>query len=249
MDWRSHRLFGGVLLDKIGKDLNYDSWSLAPDIDIGPLHRWHRHRFSVMEQICKEGMEMCHPISDTMATEQIGTKERVQNDKRSNLELLDNIDKDAVVLCVTSHFYLDMFSGHIAPFGILYPIFSGRTVTKDIVENKNGPKILIKELKNLPITDEFSTKFYGGSRTIMNELVSDMSMFSLEEMVSIFVYRMSTYAQIDRRDQLYKKAIEDICNFTGNKRYTQHSVRSWKDGFESFEHRYATLLNKFTEFL
>jgi hypothetical protein len=142
-----------------------------------------------------------------------------------------------------------MFSGYIAPFGILHPICPSRTVTKDIVENKNGPKILIEELKNLPVTDEFSTKFYGGSRTIMNELVSDMSMFSLEEMVSVFVYRMSTYAQMDRRDQLYKKAIDNVCNFTGNKIYAEHSIRSWKDGFESFEHKYAKLLNKFTEFL
>jgi hypothetical protein len=142
-----------------------------------------------------------------------------------------------------------MFSGYIAPFGILYPIFPGKTVTKDILENKNGPKILIKELSNLPITDEFSVKFYGGSRTIMNELMSDMSMLNLEEMVSIFVYRMSTCANMDKRDRLYGKAIQDICNFTGNKRYEMRSTRSWKDGFENFEHKYAELLNKFTEFL
>lgn len=237
MDWKSHRLFGGVLLEKIGKDPNYDSWSLAPDVDMGPLHRWHRHRFSVVNDIYKDGMNMCHPAPEG-ATEQTSDK-----------KLEHNIDRDAVVLCVTSHFYLDMFSGYIAPFGILYPIFPNKTVTKGILENENGPKILIKELSNLPILDEFSVKFYGGSMTIMNELVSDMSTFNLEEIVGIFVYRMSTYANIGRRDQLYKKAILDICNFTGNNKYTDHCVRSWKDGLDKFENNYAELLNKFTEFL
>ena len=234
MDWRSHRLFGGVLLKKVGKDLNYDSWSLAPDVDIGPLHRWHRHRFSVLNEICRDGMDICHPISDAIG----------HNEKR-----IDNIDKDAVALCVTSHFYLDMFSGYIAPFGILYPICPDKTVTKDILENRNGTKSLIEELRTLPITDEFSAKFYGASKTIMNELASAMSLFNLEEMTSMLVYRMCTCAQMDKRDNLHRKAILDICNFTGNKGYAVHGVRSWKDGFESFEHKYAKLINKFTEFL
>jgi len=162
---------------------------------------------------------------------------------------LSNIDKDAIVLCITSHFYLDMFSGHIAPFGILYPIFPNKTVTRNILENKDGPKALIRELNALPITDEFSIKFYGASRTMMNEFVSDMSMFNLEEIVSMLVYRMSTCAQINKRDNLYKKAVNDIVYFTGNKKYADHGIRSWKDGFESFELKYAKLINKFTEFL
>lgn len=245
MDWKSHRLFGGVLLEKIGKDINYDSWSLAPDVDIGPLHRWYRHRFSVINEICKEGVDICHPTSDEITAEQIGTKIKAHNEKSS----VSNIDKDAVVLCITSHFYLDMFSGYIAPFGILYPIFPNKTVTRNMLENENGPKILIKELNNLPITDKFSTKFYGSSRTIMNELVSDMTVFNLEEIVGILIYRMSTYAQMNKRDNLYKKAVSDICNFTGNKKYANHGVRSWKDGFDKFEHRYTELINKFTEFL
>lgn len=245
MDWKSHGIFGGVLLDKIGKDINYNSWSLAPDIDIGPLHRWHRHRFSVINEIYKDGMGICQPISEEISSEQIKTKIQTPNEKG----LVSNVDKDAVVLCVTSHFYLDVFSGYIAPFGILYPIFPSKTVTRNILENKNGAKVLIKELNELPATDEFPTKFYGASRTIMGELASDMSVFNLEEIVSILVYRMSTCAQIDKRESLYKKAIGDICNFTGNKKYASHGVRSWKDGFDNFENKYAKLINKFTEFL
>lgn len=241
MDWRSHRLFGGVLLNKVGKDVNYDSWSTVPDADIGPLHRWHRHRFSVLNEICRDGMEICHPLTAEMS--QICTQ--VSNEKSS----LRNIDKDAVILCVTSHFYLDIFNGYIAPFGILYPIYSGKLTIGNLLKNENDPKLLIKELSNLPITDEFSIKFYGASRTIMNEFVSDMSMFNLEEIVSMLVYRMGTFAQMDKRDNLYKKAILNICSFTGNKKYADHGVRSWKNGFESFEHKYAKLINKFTEFL
>jgi hypothetical protein len=229
MDWRSHRLFGGVLLNKVGKDINYDSWSLVPDADIGPLHRWHRHRFSVLQEICRDGMGICPPVSDK--------------------KMVSDIDKDAVVLCVTSHFYLDMFNGYVAPFGILYPIYPGKLAIGNLLKNENDPKSLIRELGVLPITDEFSTKFYGASRTIMNEFVSDLSMFNLEEIVSILVYRMSTCAQIDKRDDLYKKAVNDICNFTGNKKYADHGVRSWKDGFENFELKYAKLINRFTEFL
>jgi hypothetical protein len=243
MDWRSHRLFGGILLNKLEKDLNYDSWSLGPDTDIGPLHRWYRHRFSVLNEICRDSMEICHPISSETSEGQIGTQ---MLDKKGSVR---SIDKDAVALCITSHFYLDMFSGYIAPFGILYPICPHKTVTKNMLENKNGTKVLINELNNLPITDEFSTKFYGASGTIMGEFVSDMSMFSLEEIVSMLVYRMGTCAQIDKRDNLYKKAIGDICNFTGNRKYADHGVRSWKDGFENFEHKYAKLINRFTEFL
>jgi hypothetical protein len=247
MDWRSHRLFGGLLLEKIGKDINYDSWSLVPDVDIGPLHRWHRHRFSVMSSIYTEGLYVCRKILEERHIDRVKIRMQITDEEGSAIE--NDKDKDAIVLCVTSHFYLDMFSGFIAPFGILYPIFPNKTVTRDILENENGPKILIKELKNLPITDEFSTKFYGGSRTIMNEFVSDMVMFNLEDIVCVMVYRMCTHAHMNKRGDLYNKAISDIYSFTGNKKYVNNHVRSWKDGFDKFEHKYAKLINKFTEFL
>jgi hypothetical protein len=240
MDWRSHRLFGGILLNKAGKDRIYDSWTLAPDLDKGPLHRWHRHRFSVLNEIYNDGMEICRPLSAD------GSQMDLVFDGKSSL---NNIDKDAIVLCVTSHFYLDMFNGFIAPFGILCPIYLGKLSIGTFLKNENDAKLLIKELNAIPITEEFSIKFYGASRTIMNEFVSDMRKLNLEEIVSIFIYRMGTFAQMDKRDDLYRKAILNICNFTGNEKYAGHNVRSWKDGFENFEHKYIKLINTFTEFL
>lgn len=231
MDWRSHRLFGRKLLEITGKDENYESWSVAPNLDRKFLRRYRRHKFSVIDDIYTDGIKYFHSSPE-------------ENDRKVGI-----LDRDTIVLCITSHLYLDMFNGRLAPFGILYPIFPGQTVMKDLSENEDGPNILAEELRKISVTEKLATRFYGASDPIMKEFANDISVFDFWSVVSILVYRLATHANMDKREMLYKKAMDHIYKFTGNDKYKKTSIRSDKDVCEKFENNYSKIVDKFSEFM
>jgi len=96
MDGRSHVIFGKVVLEKAGLDTGYYEWATAPDIDLNFLHRFARHRFSVIDKIYKEFRQM-HP--------DIVYK-----------------NKEAITLCIVSHLFLDLYNFPIWCWGL--PFFA-----------------------------------------------------------------------------------------------------------------------------
>ena len=84
MDSRSHVIFGKVVLEKAGLDTGYYEWATAPDIDINFLHRYARHRISVIDKIYKE-FRQTHPG-------------------------IPYKNKEAVTLCIVSHLFLDLYN-------------------------------------------------------------------------------------------------------------------------------------------
>ena len=245
MDWRSHRLFGSMLLEITGKDKSNESWSVSPNLDRKFLRRYRRHKFSVIDDIYTDGIRYFQSVPEEKIPDE--SYEELDYSKRENVCIFD---KDAVVLCVASHLYLDMFNGCLAPFGILYPIFPGVVMKDlDLSENEDGPNILVEELRKISITEKLAVRFYGASNQIMQEFAKDMSGFSLEDIVSIFVYRLATHANMDKREMLYRKTMSHIYTFTGNDRYMKANIRSEKDACMKFEHSYAKIVDKFSEFM
>lgn len=107
MDQRTHELFAQVLLEAAEEtNTSPKIWGNGPDIDIKFLHRWYRHRISVLPEIFKENLE---------------------NLKDCNPEI---VDKDAIALCIVSHLYMDIFNGIVFPFGIWHPIYPEETIVR-----------------------------------------------------------------------------------------------------------------------
>lgn len=96
MDTRSHLIFGKVVLEKAGLDTGYYEWATAPDIDLEFLHRYARHRFSVIDKIYKDFRRL-HP--DTPYK-----------------------NKETVALCIVSHLFLDLYNFPVWCWGL--PFFA-----------------------------------------------------------------------------------------------------------------------------
>jgi len=95
MDTKSHLIFGEEICRYFDWSEDYAQWAIAPDMDMGFLHRYYRHRFSTLEAIYKEYPKISHGIP---------TK-----------------DKQIIGTLILSHFYLDIFNGPIFCWGIWLP--------------------------------------------------------------------------------------------------------------------------------
>jgi len=111
MDAKSHVLFGESILEKCGLDSAYAQWSTMPDIDLATLlHRYKRHRFSVLDKIYSESI-ILHPN-------------------------IPKEDKLAISLMITAHFYLDIFNAWIFCWGPRCPAaFVPPQVAKEYIED------------------------------------------------------------------------------------------------------------------
>lgn len=220
MDKKSHELFAQVLLDAAEEtDTSPKIWGNAPDIDIKFLHRWYRHRIRVLPDIYKENLKGCKP---------------------------EIVDKDAIVLCVTSHLYLDIFNGLIFPFGMYHPIYPGNTILNDVLDDINDPKLLIEDLKKLSGGVTFSDMFYAESKGIMQEFARNIEMKYIPSITEIIVRRIAMHAENNCRN-IYNKAMHDIAKFTENDIYdNMHEVARPIYVCKQFETSYAYLINKVT---
>lgn len=95
MDTKSHLIFGEEICKYFDYSEDYASWAIAPDVDACFLHRYYRHRFSVLEAIYKEYPKVAHGVP---------TK-----------------DKRIIGTLILSHFYLDIFNGPIFCWGLWLP--------------------------------------------------------------------------------------------------------------------------------
>ena len=251
MDSRSHKLFAGILLEAVRKDISYESWGESPDMDMKFFHRWWRHRFSVMNKIYREGFSKYQVISMEDAARCVVTGR--QHLHKTDIE--EKVDKNAIALCITSHFYLDIFNGWVFPFGIFYPVLPKNTIVAEVLDDINNPKLVIDELYRLGFKDNFSDKFYAESEIIMKKFVDSMLFvstrrhLSTEEVVVIIVNRLSTYASEKKKLSLTKKALDDICGFTDNQQYKIANIHygSLEYVCTAFEMEYCKLMNRMME--
>lgn len=227
MDGKSHELFAGILLDAAGAGNRRipSAWGVAPDIDIPFLHRWYRHRISVLPKIYSEFLQ-ANPLSNPDA----------------------DSTKDAVTLCIVSHLYLDIFNGWVFPFGFFYPLYPEKTIIAGVLDDIDNPKLLVKELTKLAGgTDAYSTQFYNDSKNLMATLIPDNA--TVENLIAHLVTRLAWYADPNIASSIYREAMQQISGFTGNVKYKEPradeqftaSVCSY------FEAEYCRLINKAIE--
>lgn len=222
MDERSHEMFADILLEKVRISETSLKWGTAPDIDMPFLHRWYRHRISVLPKIYKE----------------FTLQERLPWCWTS-----DNMN--AISLCVVSHLYLDIFNGWVFPFGIRNPIYPRKTVINGVLEDMDKPKLLVKELRRLAGEGSYPEQFYCSSKEIMETIFLNNA--SVEELTSQLVRRLSIYASGQTSgDPLYSKAMQQIAEFTGNDRYlvTPVDFGLMDEACSRFETEYARLINR-----
>lgn len=218
MDDKTHKLFAQVLLEATEENNTSSSWGIAPDIDMKFLHRWRRHRISVLPEIYKENY--------------------------SNVNNVKDIDKDAITLCIVSHFYLDIFNAWVFPFGLLHPIYPENTIIKDVLNDIGNVKLLIEDLKNLSGLMTFNKMFYAESKGIMQEFVNNLNEKYIPSITEIIVRRLAMHAET-HYDTIYKKAMNDIYKFTENDIYNHMKENKQAiDVCERFEIEYACLINK-----
>jgi len=226
MDTTSHEYFAEILLDCYHKkDDIYTSsrWGTAPDLDMIFLHRWHRHRISVLPKIHKEFSE-------------------------KYIMPIEHCDKDKITLCIVSHLYLDIFNGSVMPFGAIYPILPEDTIINNVLDNINEPKILIKKLISLSGSIKFNVMFYKESRGIMKEFAKNLSSkYTIQGIIELIVRRLSSYAE-SNYTSIYEKAMYDIAKFTGDINYNFLAENNKNeqdfDIFEKFEIEYVDLINR-----
>lgn len=118
MDGKSHVLFAESLLRcvRARKPKTYaESWACAPDADFGLLHRWRLHRFSVLPKIYETTLKSLPTAAPAD-------------------------DKNAICVCIASHFLLDMFNAPLYCFGLPF-------VTKRLP--KEAPKELLRDLSKI----------------------------------------------------------------------------------------------------
>jgi hypothetical protein len=218
MDKKSHELFAQVLLEAVEKnDASPRKWGNAPDIDVNFLHRWYRHRISVLPDIYKENSKGCKP---------------------------EIVDKDAITLCIVSHIYLDIFNGPVFPFGFWHPIYPEDTIINDILVDIDEPKHLIEFLKNLSGGVTFNDMFYAESKGMMQEFVCNMEITYAPSAVEIIVRRLAMHAENNYRN-IYRKAMNDIAKFTEDDIYENMSeIAQPINACKQFEINYASLINK-----
>ena len=225
MDARSHTQFAEALLARAGKSSLYIKWGNAPDIDTGFLHRWYRHRISVIEKTFSE----YDIIKDGSPA---------------------NIDRDAIALGIISHLYLDIFNGIVFPFGLWHPIYPEKTVINDVLEEIDDPKLLVEDSLRLTGEIPWLDEFYSGTKELMATFASNWN--TCEEAIAAMVYRLSLYAAGGQTDKafemqvsLYKKAMKDVAAFTGNSVYTDKwdkvflNTAATNQPCERFEKNYA----------
>jgi hypothetical protein len=227
MDGRSHELFAGILLDAVGAGNRRipPAWGVAPDIDIPFLHRWYRHRISVLPKIYSEFLQ-ANPLPNPDA---------------------DGI-KDEVALCVVSHLYLDIFNGWVFPFGFFYPLYPEKTIVAGVLDDINNPKLLTKELTILAgSTDAYSTQFYNDSKNLMAALVPDNA--TVEDLIAHLVTRLSWHADPNTSSSICKEAMKHISDFTGNVKYKDFRAdeQFTANLCSYFETEYCRLINKAIE--
>lgn len=219
MDQKSHEIFAQALLETVEKtDVSSAIWGNAPDVDIKFLHRWYRHRISVLPDIYNENL--------------VGCKQ-------------ETLDKDAIVLCIVSHLYLDIFNGLLFPFGAWHPIYPEDTIINDVLYDLDEPILLIQDLKKLSGGVIFSDMFYAESKGIMKEFVRNTKVTYIPSMTEIIVRRIAMHAE-KHYGSIYKKAMKDIAKFTGNDIYGNIREIETTDACEQFEISYADLINKVT---
>lgn len=220
MDQKTHELFAQVLLNAADENsVSPQIWGNAPDVDWNFLHRWYRHRISVLPDIYKENLKGCNP---------------------------ETIDKDAIVLCVMSHLYLDIFNGLVFPFGMCHPIYPEDTILNDVLDDIDNPKLLIADLKKLSGYVTFSDMFYAESKGIMQEFVHNMETTYAPSMTELIVRRIAMHAKEDYRG-IYNKAMRDIAKFAENDIYdNMYEVARPIYACKQFEIDYADLINKVT---
>lgn len=172
MDGRSHVIFGKVILEKAGLPTEYYEWATAPDIDLEFLHRYARHRFSVIDKIYKEFRQI-HP--------DIPCK-----------------NKEAVTLCIVSHFFLDLYNFPIWCWGL--PFFASHI-----------PPQLTHEFfeKDKNIYFDLPPEFYSKSERIFRKEIPETSSDAL---INYFLTALSRHTFLGGRP---KKAAKYITKFIG----------------------------------
>jgi hypothetical protein len=219
MDPKTHELFAQVLLDAVDETgTSPKIWGNAPDVDMKFIHRWYRHRISVLPDIYKENLKGCNP---------------------------ETVDKDAIVLCIVSHLYLDIFNGLVFPFGMSRPIYPEDTILNDVLDDIDNPKLLIADLKKLSGSVTFNDVFYAESKGIMQEFVRNIETKYIPSITEIIVRRIAMHTGT-YYDAIYKKAMKDIAKFTENDIYDNIKETRAIGACEQFEIEYACLINKVT---
>jgi hypothetical protein len=216
MDSKSHELFAQVLLDHVGNTNTPSSWGIAPDIDLNFLHRWYRHRISVLPKIYQENL--------------IGGKPDPVE------------DKDAITLCIVSHLYLDIFNGLVFPFGAWHPIVPNNTIIQDVLSDLEQPNMLIEDLKNLSGYFTFNEMFYQESKGIMQEFALNLKTQDIPTFTKILVSRLALYSG---SENVYGTAMKQIAKFTPDENFTSGCVEA-NEACEQFERSYADLITRAT---
>jgi len=225
MDSKSHQLFAKCLLEHVEDKITSPEWGTAPDIDMKFLHRWYRHRISVLPKIYNEFINGFIPSSKLFGFE-------------------DN--KDNITLCILSHLYLDIFNGWIFPFGLWNPIYPKDTIINDVLDDIDEPSKLVKNLKNLSGLTTFSDMFYIESEGIFKEFIKNLNVKNNYELTEILVKRLSIHLTNNSYIiNIELKAIKDIHHFTKNNIYnTLYPYEEQMKDCEQFEIEYADLINK-----
>jgi hypothetical protein len=232
MDSKSHELFTKVLLNSVNKTDVSPMWGNCPDIDMNFLHRWYRHRISVIQKTYDE-----FPFTST---------------KDSNNLLQENTnDKDAVALCVVSHLYLDIFNGWVAPFGAWHIISPDKSVIGELFKDIDNPKIFIEVLNTLTGSEPYVQQFYDDSEKLMKKLVLSNK---TEELVSWFVCRLASHATYNSNatiPTLYSNSMNQISEFTKNDNFRPNNYGIFTSdinkSFIDFEKEYCSLIDKTLE--
>lgn len=227
VDAESHTLFAGLLLHAVGKDISPE-WGNAPDIDMGFLHRYWRHRFNTMPKIYAE----------------------FPSKWKNDVDKLPTDDRDAVALCIAAHDYLDIFNGTLYCFGFWHPIYPKKTVIVHVLEDIDKPKELVKEIERLAGEESYPKQFYNESIAVMEILV--IPEIKIEELTAQIVLRLAWHAGDEaamnpsENSYIYRKAMQDIATFTGNPRYLQGAIylRNTHSICTQFEVEYCKLINK-----
>ena len=217
MDSNSHRLFGRVLLEKVGGERTLEIWSNAPDIDMNFLHRYERHRFGVIKKTYKEYFM-------TYAYNSLASPGTIVEQPTAE-----------IAMCIASHLYLDIFNGWIFPFGFWHVVKPNDTILREVLKDLGKPKVLVEELKKLA-GDGFSARFYAESETIMRETIPNG--FRTTGITFAFIQRLAELAtsNIDTQRSLTKEASTQVWKLTGQKPSDMYL------DLHSFERRYANLI-------
>ncbi len=203
MDGKSHLIFGKKVLEKCGLDVAYTGWSTAPDIDLSFLHRYWRHRFSVFNRIYEEfiRLEPAVPVKE----------------------------KEAIVVAITSHFWLDIFNSWIWVWGFLprFPaLFVPKEVAKEYIEDLNIG-LLAEEPK------EAVKEFYEESEKLFEVSVPALT---VDETLSWMLTSLKKHTYLGASN--VNPAVKNISTFIGRE-------IEYKDITVEVEEKYYNFLNDF----